>query len=471
MSVEPSQRVPVGWRSLIRPGARTATIVAFLLVAAHMILFDRGLGGDGWATFAFVSSLVDDGDLALENNTHGVVNGLIARTDGRLAMQYPPGAAVLDLVPFLAGRAADAILPSNVLAAGVVVPPVGRVDRRTFLEIATIVAARNLAVLLGLGAVAVALGRLGLSRGTAACAAALAFFAGPLVFYALVGMTHAQTFALAALLLLVLAGDDGSRRRAVLAGIVVGLAVLVRYSAAALAVPLVLGVGGRGRWRRAGVALAACVAPLLALPLFWRVHHGQWLPLGYGGTFHPTLVSPWNVLLSAHHGLLFFHPALLLAVAGLLVGLRRGGPPIVARMSRVAIVWFLAVAVLHGWWSEWANTGGYGQRFIIDALPALALGFATLLRPVRTRRLAVAAIAVLVAFGYVLFLGAVTGLAGATDGSPWPQTLGDYAPLLEHPPGRPELARGFERASFVLRAVSGREEAPTGQAPAVPTPR
>jgi hypothetical protein len=440
--------------------------VPFVLAAVHMAVFDRGLGGDGWAPFAFLDSLVEDGDLTLENNTRGVLNGLVPGPGGHLVMQYPPGVALVDLVPYLTGRELDRLLPGRWLAAGAVVPPVGRVSRRVFLEIAAIVLASNLEVLAGLLAILVALRRIGFADGVAAAATALTFFAGPLLFYSLVGASHAPTFALAALLLLGLVRRDGSldARGAVAAGLVVGCATLVRYSSAALLAAVLAATWARPPARRWLAAIGGFLAPLVLLPIYWRLHYGQWAPVGYGGTLRPTLASPWNVLFSGHHGLFLFHPALLLAAAGLLIGglaKARGGD---GRLWRIGAVWFLAVAIVHGWWSEWANTGGYGQRFLIDALPALAIGFAGLLAAVRRRAILASALAATVLLGYLLFFAAVAGLARPAGGAPWPQTLADYGPLVRHPPSLKALGRGLLRASFALRALRH-------EALAVPAPR
>lgn len=166
-----------------------------------------------------------------------------------------------------------------------------------------------------------------------------------------------------------------------------------------------------------------------------------------------SAASPWNVLFSPVHGLFLFHPALLLAAVGLAVAAGRE----IARRSLgwavIAAVWFLSVAVLYGWWSEWNNAGGYGQRFLIDALPALGLGFAAFLAGGRPRlKGSVAAVAVL--FGYLLFFAAVGELVLPPAGLPWPQRLGEYAPLLRNPPGPAEMADALRRASLPVRAAS-----------------
>lgn len=447
------------------PGGRAATggrpylLPAVLLLAAlHMLVFDRGLGGDGWASFAALESLVDDGDLHLENNLRGVDNGIVPTPSGHRVMQYPPGILLLDLPTFLAGRTLDAALPAGLLARGFDLPPVGRVPRRVFLEAAAIVLARNAATLLGLLFLARALRRLGWGEKVVAAAVALTFFGGPLLFYSLVGMTHAPTFALASLLFLLLARqrDEGSIPLALAAGAVLGLATLVRYGAAGLLPAALLGVllGPARRSRRLLAFGAAFAAPLLLLPLYWHAAAGGWGPPGYGGAWHFTFASPWNVLFAPQHGLFLFHPALLLAALGLAwvtaAELARRAPG----MGTVALLGFLGIAALHGGWSEWANPGGYGQRFLIDALPFLGLGFAPVLsaRPCWAWR---GVLALATIFGYVLFFTAVAGLVLPPPPYPWPQRLADYRPLLTAPPGPPELWAGLKRASLPARLLAG----------------
>jgi hypothetical protein len=437
--------------------------VVLALAGLHMLVFDRGLGGDGWASFAALESVVDDGDLWLENNLRGVSNGIVQGASGHLVMQYPPGIVALDLPPFLAARALDAGLPAALpvgwLAQGADLPPVGRVPRRVFLEAAAIVLARNLAALLGMAWIAFSLRRLGWGERTAAGAAFLAFFGGPLVFYSLVGMTHAPAFALAALTgwLLVRQRESGSTGLALAVGATIGLATLVRYGAVAWLPAALLAV--RGGALRRSTLLAGFAAFLPVLPLTWHEAAGSWGPPGYGGQMAITLASPWNVLFSPRHGLFLFHPALLFAAAGLLAMAWRRTD---RRLGMIALLWFLAIATLNGWWSEWANEGGYGQRFLTDALPALALGFAAVLGGPsglgarRWRSLALAGIIVTTTVGYLLFFAAIAGLAPGPAPLPWPQRLADYRPLVAHPPGPREIAAGLRRASFLVRALSPR---------------
>jgi hypothetical protein len=464
-------------------------LLVLVLAGLHMAVFNRGLGGDGWAPFAALESLADDGDLALENNVRGPLNGLVPTPAGHLAMQYPPGILILDALPFAAGRALDALLPPALIAGGAELPPAGRVPRGVFLSAACIVLARNLAVLVGLAALAAALLRLGYSERVTAASLALTFFGGPLLFYSLVGMTHAPVFALAALLLLALvrARETPTPRRYFLAGLVAGAATLVRLGSVALLLPAMLAaatgppapspvaptvLGGVANLRRLLVLGAGFALPLLLLPFWLWLNFGTATP-GYGGEWKLTLASPWNVLLSPRHGLFLFHPALVLAALGLgllvvrelrerralkaqaLSGEAIRGMGGLGGFGSIGTLWFLAVATLYGWWGEWANEGGYGQRFLIDALPAGALGFAAFLegRHFRRARIGLALGATL--FGFVLFFAAVGGLVSPPAGLPWPLRLSDYASLVRDPLGPHELGVALRRSSFLVRGLLG----------------
>jgi hypothetical protein len=209
----------------------------------------------------------------------------------------------------------------------------------------------------------------------------------------------------------------------------------------------------RGGWRPRLSFLAGFALLLLPLPFWWHAAFGSWLAPPYGGSWRFTLASPWNVLFAPVHGLFLFHPALLFAAAGLLLAafleIRRRE----VGWGTISLVAFLGVAFLHGGWSEWANPGGYGQRFLVDALPFLALGFAVWLAEVRRPVLRWMPPLAAALFGYVLFFSAVAGLVPAPSPYPWPQRLGDYAVLLRHPPGPREIAAGLGRASFLLRPI------------------
>src|SRR5262249_54758758 len=159
-----------------------------------------------------------------------------------------------------------------------------------------------------------------------------------LLFYSLVGMTHAPSFALASLLFLLLV-----HRQDLSAGAVLGFATLVRYGAVGL-LPAALFAVGLHR-KRLLAFNAGLVLPLLLLPFYWHAGTGSWGPPGYGGTWRLTLASPWNVLFAPQHGLFLFHPALLLAALGLTVVAWREVTRKEPGMGTVALLGFLGIAV------------------------------------------------------------------------------------------------------------------------------
>src|SRR5262249_26153658 len=130
-------------------------------------------------------------------------------------------------------------------------------------------------------------------------------------------------------------------------------------------------------------------------------------------------------------------------------------------MATVAFLGFLGIAVLHGFWSEWANSGGYGQRFLIDALPSLGLGFAAILTA-RPARLWKTTAALTTAFGYLLFFAAVT--LPLPPSPPPPLRPGRRPPPTPAPPSPPPPA---PRSSGGGRGAPP----PRGGAPVPPPPR
>jgi hypothetical protein len=431
------------------------TLVVLGVCLLHFAIFDRGMGGDGWASFATLESLRHDGDVWVENNLRGVRNGLVTVGEpGRehLVMQYPPGVLAFDLVPMVLGRSAVEL--GQALGLGphqaVDVQPIGRAPPQLAASVAAIVLSRNLQVLLALAALAWAAVRTGTDRVRAPVVVGTVFLGGPLIFYGLVGMSHAPAFLLLSLLVLLMTWPwRGEGRIAFVAGLVLGFAILVRYGAVGV-LPACLAYLALHRtrardWLAFAAGVAACVA---VLPFWWRFGSGSWSPPGYGGTWHFDVLAPIRILLSPHHGLFVFHPATLAAAVGLvLLAVKR------PRWAIVLWTWFLGVAWLNGGWSEWANAGGWGQRFMIGALPVLTFGFAHLLSLSRRgwRTLAATTIVAGVAVGYLLFFGAVSGLAPAPVGLPWPQRPSDYAPMIRQLPGAREVGGGLCRASELIR--------------------
>ena len=201
-------------------------------------------------------------------------------------------------------------------------------------------------------------------------------------------MSHANSFFLAAVLLCLYLGGDGVGRWSLM-GLVAGLMMLVRYQDVALLAGLAvgemwqgarewrvgqpLGVLVRGRVIRyvlfAVVAVAA-FSPQLAA---WKILQGGWFsgPRAYLDQGRLSFVAPvhtLDALFSPRHGLFYWHPALLLAIAGFFA---RPGDQ---REKAICLGAFAAAAWVVGSWSIWWAGASFGQRMFISTLPFLAFG-------------------------------------------------------------------------------------------------
>lgn len=214
----------------------------------------------------------------------------------------------------------------------------------------------------------------------------LVWLASPLFFYMYLhpSMSHANSFFLAALLLSVYLGGD-SLRRWVAMGVVSGLLVLTRYQDAFLLLALVPGelmrfyssspeertrFGARVlRYALFGITAALVFSPQLFV---WHTLQGSMLsgPRAYMTQGKIDLLAPTHltqVLFSSRHGLLFWHPGLMLALAGLLI-------PSLMREKLVCFTAFFAQLWIVSAWSIWWAGASFGQRMFISSLPFLAFG-------------------------------------------------------------------------------------------------
>ena len=216
------------------------------------------------------------------------------------------------------------------------------------------------------------------------------WLASPLIFYMVLhpSMSHANSFFLAVVMMVIYAGGDSIRRWAAL-GAVAGLLVLTRYQDAVLLtvfIPLELKrvlEGGRGaltqrllRIATAGVACLLVFSPQFAV---WNYLHGTPFsgPREYlrQGSFHafPPLHA-WDVLFSSRHGLFYWHPLLLTGFVGLLI------PKIHIKWRIFALTGFFAQVWIIGSWSHWWAGASFGHRMFISSLPLLAVGMALLMQ-------------------------------------------------------------------------------------------
>jgi hypothetical protein len=155
-----------------------------------------------------------------------------------------------------------------------------------------------------------------------------------------------------------------------LTGLPLSLAAAARHADALLVAVLALGVAVR--WPRRIPALALWAAPGVALVLVYQwLAFGSPLTHGFSGSLG-RFSEPWGtghlgLLVSPGKGLFVFTPVAVVAIAGLLVALRRGEAWLASTLGAAA----LAHWILMGRWTEWHGGECYGPRLMTDVLPLL----------------------------------------------------------------------------------------------------
>jgi len=448
---------------------RRHLLLVLTLVAFHMLVWERGLAGDGWGYFSTLESIIEDHDVDLTNNRYAVINGLgFNEKVQRWLAQYPPGLAFFDAPFYLAGKFAYArgwvrptIPPEKMRVA------YEGVDSQTLARILFVVLAHNVYALLALVLIDATLRRLGFSEGWSAFVTALSFFGSPLHFYAQNGMSHAVSTFVAAAAAYLMAGicvqPFGRVGGWFWFGVTVGLGAVIRYAGALFAVPagLMLFLLYRKDARRllaSGVAFSAGVlAVLWVIPMYLKLQTGSWFDTTYTThwVFDPKNPPLWNVLLSPHHGFLLYHPLFFLALAGIgraLVGATVSSDS--AGSARRAFAGFtltavVALGLVYGLWFTWWGGDCYSQRFLIETVPFLAAGLAIFLT--RGRRVwRVGLTLPLTLISYLFFLLSNAGLVYSGIAHGPGDRLTDYWYALDRGMTIPEVWHAIARASFTL---------------------
>jgi hypothetical protein len=136
--------------------------------------------------------------------------------------------------------------------------------------------------------------------------------------------------------------------------------------------------GQLGRLIRVIPAIATGMLPVALQAFVWKRMTGHWVYYSYGAEgfdwLHP---AAWQTLFSSRHGLFFWSPLLLLAMAGLTWRLvatgRRPEPFLVCSLLALLSLWYFNSA-WHCWWFGDA----FGGRAFIEGIAVFAAGFAFL---------------------------------------------------------------------------------------------
>ncbi|MBI3736986.1 hypothetical protein HY256_10795 [Candidatus Sumerlaeota bacterium] len=135
------------------------------------------------------------------------------------------------------------------------------------------------------------------------------------------------------------------------------------------------------------VTLAICLWGffLAVLPqlVVWNYLYGSWLsgPAPYlnreAGAFDLLPIHAIQALFSSRHGALAWHPILIVALAGLVLGARRrGGITGLRTLCVLGLAGLMLQLYLVGSWSMWWAGASFGNRFFISSYPFLFFGAA-----------------------------------------------------------------------------------------------
>ncbi len=381
-------------RQLRRPG-----VALFALALVAYGYFYQAGGWNQNSRFDLTRAIVEDGTLRIdrfERNTgdEACRDTATARTCAKLPRgavrpttyayytDKAPGVSLLAVPVWAIGRAVAGPTPSpRALAVGAWASTVLTVGVPCALALVALMAC---GVALGLSRVQAAL---------LAVAFGVATLAWP---YATLMYGHALLGALllGAFALLLTAPPPLAPRRLALAAMLLAVGVTVEYTAVLGALPIVAFAFTRAPWRRVLVAgVVGALGPAVILAAYHAVAFGGPATLPYEFSTQPHrhlgafmgLGAPdphalWSILGSSYRGLFYAAPWLLLALPGAVLLWRAGQRATVLVCGSITLLFIWMNASLVDWQGGWAM----GPRYLVPAIPFLALLVAGVLRALPT---------------------------------------------------------------------------------------
>jgi hypothetical protein len=370
---------------------RPEAVLLLWMLGAYAFFFQAG-GWNANVRFALVRSVVEQGRLTIDDFRGA--SGDLAKLHGSYYCDKAPGISFLSVPLYAAQRAVLGSAPSS------------RPALHLALYLATV-------LVVGLPAALAVVVLYHLARHLttsprARLLLALAYgLATPAFPYATLYYGHQL---LAALLLLAFAllvemrsdGRAPTSGALALVGLVLGLGVAVEYPGGlAVAVLGLYAVSFVRPWARLSWIAVGLAPPTLLLALYHTLAFGHPWVVAYQystqgnrragffmGIAWPDTRALYDLLLSDYRGLLYSAPWLILAVPGALALWRRGWRREVAVCAAVSLGFLWMNASLVDWQGGWT----FGARYLVPALPFLAVLAAGTLRWLEVRR-AVAALA------------------------------------------------------------------------------
>ncbi len=384
-----------------QPGRRYSLLVYLMLAVAFIIVTRPSIhGNDGVQNYAYLRSLAFDQDLDFSNEYEHYMSRQADWFDRKQIPRDP----VTDLPINLYGVGSSLLwAPWVAIAHGS-----AWLLNKAGAEITLDGYSRPYQVAVGFGSCFYATLALALlfrflrrlqGDQPAAWAILLIWLASPLFFYMYLhpSMSHANSFFLATMVMLLYLRNPTKWLAWGLLGLASGAMVITRFQDGVLLTALLVGElwflfktpTGRTRWllQRLPLYLVWIIGFAIALipqVLAWGYLQGSYFsgPRAYihqgSFSFLAPAYAP-QVLFGSNHGVFYWHPALLIAFAGLLTATGYLREKLMSLSAFAAQTWVVAS------WSIWWAGASFGHRMFISTLPFLAIGAVfTLGRPGRT---------------------------------------------------------------------------------------
>jgi hypothetical protein len=145
------------------------------------------------------------------------------------------------------------------------------------------------------------------------------------------------------------------------------------------------------------------IVPIGLQLLTWHLQSGSWIYYSYiGESFNWTQPALWQTLFSSRHGLFFWSPVFLLAVAGLVLRAR----------DTIVQCWFFGAVLLwyaNSAWQTWWFGDSFGARAFLELFGLFGIGLGLTFESLRNKpRLSGALIALTLAFNTLVMAFYIT---------------------------------------------------------------
>jgi hypothetical protein len=374
--------IPQPVRTSLQPQRTPLASFCLVLLAVLMVSFlalDRPLiRSDGLAYFMWLQSVARDHDLDLANQSSqfAALNSyqvFYNEETGQHASVFPYGSAFLYLPTYWLASAANQLTLFHVNDSYFLQHQGATFPYSFFFMLGT-----NLFAFLAVLVAFLSAARL--SSPAASLMSSLALFiATPLLYYATIEpyMSHVPGTLLIALVVYILVRHRERSTCWFFLGLLLGIALLVRWQLALYAIPVGMLALAKRQWRKLLYLILGFLLLAWHLPFTWqRMFGSPWVvPAAIQGqqAFLSGPIYIKEVLLSPERGLLLWSPLVLLALIGLAL-LFREHRALSVTLILMILLQLLMNASLFDWGGGWA----FGMRRMTELYPVWVVGLATL---------------------------------------------------------------------------------------------